>query len=89
VDGCDLPGIACPEYNAEACDTADADVAQRLVGWLVHHLNVDASANVAVPKMPYTVILRSVLGLVSETPWLPEAEASFDCGLMEPRVGPS
>jgi hypothetical protein len=30
------------------------------------------------PKMPYTVILRSVLGLVSETLWLPEAEASFD-----------
>jgi hypothetical protein len=27
----------------------DADVAQRLVGWLVHHLNVDASANVAAP----------------------------------------
>ena len=28
--------------------------------------------------MPHTAILRSVLGLVSETPWLPEAEASFD-----------
>jgi hypothetical protein len=38
------------DTNAEACGTGAVDVAQRLVGWLVHHLNVDASVNVADPE---------------------------------------